>query len=229
MFCYKRKAGTRQANTMSFKNLNLINPIIRAATEAGCPMPTELQTRIIPQILNGKDVLCCIERGTERMTSFTMPVLQALKKNNPDHNETRVLVLTPTKQTALEIEDNFKIYTKYLPLSQLSVHEGILNGTQLSSLRRRLDVLIATPEKLMQLDDQRHISLSKIEILIIDDLEILLKRNITELKKLMSKLPVKRQNILFASTISPEVTIFAGKMIDDGMEMKKTTVYSAVS
>ena len=214
---------------MSFKNLNLINPIIRAATEAGCPMPTELQTRIIPQILNGKDVLCCIARGTERMTSFTMPVLQALKKNNPDHNETRVLVLTPNKNTALEIEDNFKIYTKYLPLSQLSVHEGILNGTQLSSLRRRLDVLIATPEKLLELDEQRHISLSKIEVLILDDIEILLKDNTHELKKLISKLPLKRQNILFSSIISPEVTTFADKMIDGGVEIKNTNVYSAVS
>lgn len=214
---------------MSFKNLNLINPIIRAATEAGCPMPTELQTRIIPQILNGKDVLCCIPRGTERMTSFTMPVLQALKKNNPDHNETRVLVLTPNKNTALEIEDNFKIYTKYLPLSQLSVHEGILNGTQLSSLRRRLDVLIATPEKLLELDEQRHISLSKIEVLILDDIEILLKENTHELKKLISKLPLKRQNILFSSIISPEVTTFADKMIDGGVEIKNTNVYSAVS
>lgn len=214
---------------MSFKNLNLINPIIRAATEAGCPMPTELQIRVIPQILNGKDVLCCIPRGTERLTSFTMPVLQALKKNNPDHNDTRVLVLTSTKETAMEIEENFKIYTKYLPLSQLSVYEGISNGTQLSSLRRRLDVLIATPEKLMQLDDQRHISLSKIEVLIVDDVEILLKNNPDILKRLIGKLPVKRQNVLFSAVISQEVSTFADKIFDDGMEIKKTIAYSAVS
>lgn len=214
---------------MSFKNLNLINPIVRAATEAGCPMPTELQTRIIPQILNGKDVLCCIPRGTERLTSFTMPVLQALKKNNPDHNDTRVLVLTPSKETALKIEENFKIYTKYLPLSQLSVYEGISNGTQLSSLRRRLDVLVATPEKLLELDDQRHISLSKVEVLIIDDIEILLANNTQKLKRLIGKLPLKRQNILFSAVISPEVSTFADKIFDDGMEIKKTTVYSAVS
>ncbi|MBW7676329.1 DEAD/DEAH box helicase [Chryseobacterium chendengshani] len=214
---------------MSFKNLNLINPIVRAATEAGCPMPTELQTRIIPQILNGKDILCCIPRGTERLTSFTMPILQALKKNNPDHNDTRVLVLTPTKETALQIEENFKIYTKYLPLSQLSVYEGISNGTQLSSLRRRLDVLVATPQKLLELDDQRHISLSKVEVLIIDDIEILLENNTHELKRLIGKLPLKRQNILFSAVISQEVSTFADKIFDDGMEIKKTTVYSAVS
>ncbi len=214
---------------MSFKNLNLINPIIRAATEAGCPMPTELQTRIIPQILNGKDVLCCLPRGTERMTSFTMPVLQALKKNNPDHNDIRVLVLTPTKDTVLQIEANFEIYTKYLPLSQLSVYEGISNGTQLSSLRKRIDVVIATPEKLLELDEQRHISLTKIEVLILDDIEILLNDNSGGLKKLMGKLPLKRQNILFTSIISSEVTTFAEKIIDEGMNVKKTTVYSAVS
>lgn len=214
---------------MSFKNLNLINPIIRAATEAGCPMPTELQIKMIPQILNGKDVLCQISRGTERMTSFTMPVLQMLKKNNPDHNDTRVLVLTPTKETALQIEDNFKVYTKYLPLSQLSVYEGISNGTQLSSLRRRLDVLIATPEKLLELDDQRHISLSKIEVLIIDDIEILLEKNTDDLKRLISKLPVKRQNIIYSSTLSKEVSNFAEKIGNDRMETMKATEYSAVS
>jgi ATP-dependent RNA helicase RhlE len=214
---------------MSFKNLNLINPIIRAATEAGCPMPTELQIKMIPQILNGKDVLCQIARGTERMTSFTMPVLQMLKKNNPDHNDTRVLVLTPTKETALQIEDNFKVYTKYLPLSQLSVYEGISNGTQLSSLRRRLDVLIATPEKLLELDDQRHISLSKIEVLIIDDIEILLEKNTEVLKKLISKLPVKRQNILYSSTLTKEVSAFAEKIGNGRIETMKTTEYSAVS
>lgn len=224
-----RKAVTRRTNTMSFKNLNLINPIIRAATEAGCPMPTELQTQIIPQILNGKDILCQIARGTERMTSFTMPIIQALKKNNPDHNDIRVLVLTPTKDTALEIEENFKLYTKYLPLSQLSVYEGISNGTQLSSLRRRLDVLIATPDKLLELDDQRHISLSKIEVLIVDDIEILLEKNAIDLKRLIAKLPLKRQNIFFTSVISKDVSNFVNKISDSGIEIKKTTAYSAVS
>lgn len=214
---------------MSFKNLNLINPIIRAATEAGCPMPTELQTRIIPQILSGKDILCCLPRGTERMTSFTMPVLQALKKNNPDHSDIRVLVLTPTKETVLQIDENFEIYTKYLPLSKLSVYEGISNGTQLSSLRKRLDVLIATPEKLLELDEQRHISLSKIEVLILDDIEILLTNNSVELQKLIDKLPIKRQNILFSTIISPEVTTFADKLLNKGVDLKKATVYSAVS
>ena len=214
---------------MSFKNLNLINPIIRAATEAGCPMPTELQTQIIPQILNGKDILCQIARGTERMTSFTMPIIQALKKNNPDHNDIRVLVLTPTKDTALEIEENFKLYTKYLPLSQLSVYEGISNGTQLSSLRRRLDVLIATPDKLLELDDQRHISLSKIEVLIVDDIEILLEKNAIDLKRLIAKLPLKRQNIFFTSVMSKDVSNFVSKISDSGIEIKKTTAYSAVS
>lgn len=224
-----RKAVTWQTNTMSFKNLNLINPIIRAATEAGCPMPTELQTQIIPQILNGKDILCQIARGTERMTSFTMPIIQALKKNNPDHNDIRVLVLTPTKETALEIEENFRLYTKYLPLSQLSVYEGISNGTQLSSLRRRLDVLIATPDKLLELDDQRHISLSKIEVLIVDDIEILLEKNAIDLKRLIAKLPLKRQNIFFTSVISKDVSNFVSKISDSGIEIKKTTAYSAVS
>lgn len=214
---------------MSFKNLNLINPIIRAATEAGCAKPTELQNDIIPQILNGRDILCCMPDGLERLTSFTMPIIQLLKKNSTDHNDTRVLILTPTKESALRIEENFKIYTKYLPLSQLAVYEGISNGTQLSSLRRRLDLLIATPEKLLELDEQRHISLSKIEMLIVDDADVLLEKNTIDFNKLINKLPIKRQNIFYTTNISKEISIFAERILSNSLEINEKDYYTAVS
>lgn len=214
---------------MSFKNLNLINPIIRAATEAGCAKPTELQNDIIPQILNGRDILCCMPDGLERLTSFTMPIIQLLKKNSTDHNDTRVLILTPTKESALRIEENFKIYTKYLPLSQLAVYEGISNGTQLSSLRRRLDLLIATPEKLLELDEQRHISLSKIEMLIVDDTDVLLEKNTIDFNKLINKLPIKRQNIFYTTIISKEISIFAERILSNSLEINEKDYYTAVS
>lgn len=214
---------------MSFKNLNLINPIIRAATEAGCAKPTELQNDIIPQILNGRDILCCMPDGLERLTSFTMPIIQLLKKNSTDHNDTRVLILTPTKESALRIEENFKIYTKYLPLSQLAVYEGISNGTQLSSLRRRLDLLIATPDKLLELDEQRHISLSKIEMLIVDDADVLLEKNTIDFNKLINKLPIKRQNIFYTTNISKEISIFAERILSNSLEINEKDYYTAVS
>lgn len=214
---------------MSFKNLNLINPIIRAATEAGCAKPTELQNDIIPQILNGRDILCCMPDGLERLTSFTMPIIQLLKKNSTDHNDTRVLILTPTKESALRIEENFKIYTKYLPLSQLAVYEGISNGTQLSSLRRRLDLLIATPEKLLELDEQRHISLSKIEMLIVDDADVLLEKNTIDFNKLINKLPIKRQNIFYTTNISKEISTFAERILSNSLEINEKDYYTAVS
>lgn len=214
---------------MSFKNLNLINPIVRAATEAGCAKPTKLQNEIIPQILNGRDILCCMPDGLERLTSFTMPIIQLLKKNSTDHNDTRVLILTPTKESALRIEENFKIYTKYLPLSQLAVFEGISNGTQLSSLRRRLDLLIATPDKLLELDEQRHISLSKIEMLIVDDADVLLEKNSVDFNKLINKLPIKKQNIFFTTIISKEISIFAERILSNSLEINKKDYFTAVS
>lgn len=214
---------------MSFKNLNLINPIVRAATEAGCAKPTELQNDIIPQILNGRDILCCMPDGLERLTSFIMPIIQLLKKNNTDHNETRVLILTPTKESALRIEEYFKIYTKYLPLAQLSVYDGISNGTQLSSLRKRLDLIIATPEKLLELDEQRYIMLSKIEMLVVDEVNSLLEHNNSSFAKLINKLPMKRQNIFYSSSLSKELSIFVAKILNNRLEINKEDYLSAVS
>ncbi|WP_407404935.1 DEAD/DEAH box helicase [Chryseobacterium sp.] len=214
---------------MSFKNLNLINPIVRAATEAGCAKPSELQNDIIPQILNGRDILCCMSNDMERLTSFIMPIIQLLKKNNTDHNETRVLILTSTKESALRIEENFKVYTKYLPLAQLSVYDGISNGTQLSSLRKRLDLIIATPDKLLELDEQRHITLSKIEMLVVDEADELLESNSGTFIKLIHKLPIKRQNIFYSSTISKDLTIFAERTLNNRLEINKKDYFSAVS
>ncbi|MBQ0151679.1 MAG: DEAD/DEAH box helicase [Chryseobacterium sp.] len=214
---------------MSFKNLNLINPIVRAATEAGCAKPTELQNDIIPQILNGRDILCCMPDGLDRLTSFIMPIIQLLKKNNTDHNETRVLILTPTKESALRIEEYFKIYTKYLPLAQLSVYDGISNGTQLSSLRKRLDLIIATPEKLLELDEQRYIMLSKIEMLVVDEVNSLLEHNNSSFAKLINKLPIKRQNIFYSSSLSKELSIFVEKTLNNRLEINKEDYLSAVS
>ena len=213
--------------TMSFKNLNLINPIIRAVTEAGYSKPTEIQYTAIPHILEGKDIIGCAQTGTGKTAAFAMPVLQLLKKHTPDHKEIRTLILTPTRELAVQIEENFKVYSKYLPLSQLSIFGGVSIGGQLAALRKRVDILIATPGRLLDLVNQRHIDLSKIEILILDEADRMLDMGfINDVKKVLKLIPQKRQTLFFSATMPSDIRNFAYTMLNNPVEINVTPVSS---
>ncbi|ASW74325.1 DEAD/DEAH box helicase [Chryseobacterium piperi] len=208
---------------MNFKNLNLINPIIRAVTEAGYSKPTEIQSNVIPQILMGRDVMGCAQTGTGKTGAFVMPVLQLLKKSAPEHKEIRTLILTPTRALATEVEENFKIYTKYLPLSLFTVYDGVSQGGQLAALRKRVDVLIATPERLLDLVAQRHINLSKIEILILDEADKMPNASfIDQVKKVLKLIPQKRQTLFFSSTMPKDLRRFADSLLNNPVEIMIT-------
>ncbi|WP_089790659.1 DEAD/DEAH box helicase [Chryseobacterium wanjuense] len=212
---------------MSFKNLNLINPIIRAVTEAGYSKPTEIQYTAIPHILEGKDIIGCAQTGTGKTAAFAMPVLQLLKKHTPDHKEIRTLILTPTRELAVQIEENFKVYSKYLPLSQLSIFGGVSIGGQLAALRKRVDILIATPGRLLDLVNQRHIDLSKIEILILDEADRMLDMGfINDVKKVLKLIPQKRQTLFFSATMPSDIRSFAYTMLNNPVEINVTPVSS---
>ncbi len=212
---------------MSFKNLNLINPIIRAVTEAGYSKPTEIQYTAIPHILEGRDIIGCAQTGTGKTAAFAMPVLQLLKKHTPDHKEIRTLILTPTRELAVQIEDNFKVYSKYLPLSQLSIFGGVSIGGQLAALRKRVDILIATPGRLLDLVNQRHIDLSKIEILILDEADRMLDMGfINDVKKVLKLIPQKRQTLFFSATMPSDIRSFAYTMLNNPVEINVTPVSS---
>ncbi len=205
---------------ISFKNLNLINPIVRAATEAGYSKPTEIQYTAIPHILARKDILGCAQKGTGKTAAFAMPILQLLKKNTPDHNEIRTLILTPTRELAVQIENNFKMYSKYLPLSQLSVFEGVSTGGQLAALRKRVDILIATPERLLELVGQRHIDLSKIEMFILDEADRMLDMGlISDVKKVLQLIPKKRQTLFFSAAMTADIRALADTLLQNPVEI----------
>lgn len=206
---------------MNFKNLHLINPIIRAATETGYSKPTEIQEKSIPQILMGKDVIGCAPAGTGKTAAFVMSVIQLLKKSAPEHKEIRTLILAPTQKSVLQIEEDFTIYSKYLPLSQLSIHEGDLQGSQLAALIKRVDVLIATPARLLDLTQQRAINLSKIEMLVMDEMDGMVdieSRN--NVKKIVTLIPRKRQTLLFSSTWSEKTKKLAEVLVNNPIEVK---------
>ncbi len=212
-------------SSISFKHLNLINPIVRAVTEAGYSKPTEIQYTAIPHILAGKDIMGCVQTGMGKTAAFAMPVMQLLKKNTPDHNEIRTLILTPTRELAVQIEDDFKMYSKYLPLSQLSIFEGVSAGGQLAALRKRVDILIATPGRLLELINQRHIDLSKIEILILDEADTMLDLElIADVKKILQQVSKKRQTLLFSATLSAEIRAVADTLLQNPVEVSTSPI-----
>lgn len=212
---------------MNFNNLNLINPIIRAVTEAGYSKPTEIQSKAIPLILEGKDIIGCAQTGTGKTAAFAMPVLQLLKKNNPNHKEIRTLILTPTRELALQIEENFKIYSKYLPLSQFSIFGGVSQGSQISALRKKVDVLIATPGRLLDLSNQGYVDLSKIEILVLDEADRMLDMGfVNDVKKILKLIPQKRQTLFFSATMPVSIRKFADTILNNPIEISVTPISS---
>ncbi|MCJ7935209.1 MAG: DEAD/DEAH box helicase [Chryseobacterium sp.] len=212
---------------MSFKNLNLINPIIRAVTEAGYSKPTEIQYTAIPHILAGKDIIGCAQTGTGKTAAFAMPILQLLKKHTPDHNEIRTLILTPTRELAIQIEESFKVYSKYLPLSQLSIFGGVSAGSQLAALRKRVDILVATPGRLLDLVAERHIDLSKIEIFVLDEADRMLDLGfINDVKNVLKRIPQKRQTLFFSATMPAVIRKFADTILNNPEEITITPVSS---
>lgn len=211
---------------MNFKNLNLINPIIRAVTEAGYSKPTEMQYTAIPQILAGKDIIGCAQTGAEQTAAFAMPILQLLKRYTPEHKEIRALILTPTRELALQIEENFGVYSKYLPLSQLSIYGGVLAGSQLAALRKRVDILVATPGRLLDLVNQRHIDLSKIEILVLDEADRMLDMGlVNDVKKILKLVPQKKQTLFFSATMPLNVRKFAETILINPVEVTGNPTY----
>ncbi|SHL25674.1 DEAD/DEAH box helicase [Chryseobacterium contaminans] len=183
---------------MSFKNLNLINPIVRAVTESGYSRPTEIQRTAIPHILAGRDIIGCAQTETGKTAAFAMPILQLLKRHNPEHQEIRTLILTSTRELAIQIEENLGVYSKYLPLSQLSIFGGVSIGDQLAALRKRVDILVATPGRLLDLVNQRHIDLSKIEILVLDEADRMLDLGfVNDVKKVLTLIHYYKYTIFY--------------------------------
>ncbi|MEY8759017.1 DEAD/DEAH box helicase [Chryseobacterium tongliaoense] len=205
---------------MSFKNLNLINPIVRAVTEAGYSKPTEIQYSSIPYILEGKDIMAFAQTGTEKTAAFALPIVQLLKKTTPGHQEIRVLILTPTRELAIQIEENLNIYSKYLPLSQLSIFGGVLAGSQLAALAYRVDILVATPERLLELSTQRHIDLSKIEIFVLDEVDRMLDLGfVNDIKKILKLIPHKKQTLFFSAIKSTAINKLADAILNNPVEV----------
>jgi len=212
---------------MEFKELNIIPPIMKAVTAAGYTKATEIQYHTIPHILNGEDVIGCAQTGTGKTASFAIPVLQLLNKNKENTKGIRTLVLTPTRELAVQISENFKTYGTFLSLKHLAIFGGVPQGKQIAALNRGVDILIATPGRLLDLISQGYISLSKIEILVLDEADRMLDMGfVNDVKKILKKVPAKKQTLFFSATMPQEIRKFAQSILNKPKEINVTPVSS---
>ena len=203
---------------MSFENLNLIKPIQTALKNEGYTKPTPIQQQAIPVILEGKDILGCAQTGTGKTAAFAIPILQILSERintgnsnaNPhkkgNRKAIRSLILTPTRELALQVSESFSAYGKHTGLKNTVVYGGVSQRTQTDKLRQGVDILIATPGRLLDLINQNYINLSQIEILVLDEADRMLDMGfINDIKKIIAKVPQKRQTLFFSATMPNEI------------------------
>lgn len=214
---------------MNFKELNLIQPINRAVTAAGYTSPTEIQSKAIPHILKGKDVLGCAQTGTGKTAAFAIPILQNLQEKKNDKGKgMRTLILTPTRELAIQVADSFKTYGKYLPIKSLAIYGGVKQGRQVAGLKKGADVLIATPGRLMDLMRQGYVKLSRVETVVLDEADRMLDMGfVNDVRKILSEVPKKRQTLLFSATMPKSIKKFANSVLHQPVKITVSPSYSA--
>jgi len=202
---------------MSFDSLGLSADILRAVEEQGYQEPTPIQSQAIPVVLEGRDLMASAQTGTGKTAGFTLPVLQLLSSRSEPvkgRRPVRALILTPTRELAAQIGENVSAYSKYLSLRSLVVFGGVSINPQMMKLRGGVDVLIATPGRLLDLEHQRAVDLSKVEILVLDEADRMLDMGfIHDIRRVLAKLPAKRQNLLFSATFSDEIKALGNKLL----------------
>ncbi len=215
---------------MLFKDLNLIPSILTALETQGYSTPTPIQAAAIPAILQGRDLIGCAQTGTGKTAAFALPTLQnlmATKAKVP--NAIRVLVLTPTRELAAQIEENFNDYGKNLPLRKAVIFGGVGEGPQKAMLRRGVDILIATPGRLIDLLGQRALTLSHLEIFILDEADRMLDMGfVHDVRRICALIPTKRQTLFFSATMPPEIRKLADGLLQNPVKVEVTPVSSTV-
>ncbi|MBP2170447.1 ATP-dependent RNA helicase RhlE [Erwinia toletana] len=202
---------------MSFDSLGLSADILRAVEEQGYTEPTPIQRQAIPVVLAGRDLMASAQTGTGKTAGFTLPLLQLLSSNNPHpkgRRPVRALILTPTRELAAQVGENVSEYSKHLNIRSMVVFGGVSINPQMMKLRGGVDVLVATPGRLLDLEHQNAVDLSHVEILVLDEADRMLDMGfIHDIRRVLSKLPAKRQNLLFSATFSDEIKGLAEKLL----------------
>jgi len=217
---------------MSFENLQLITPILEALKTEGYTTPTPIQEQAIPIILKRRDLLGCAQTGTGKTAAFAIPLLQQLFEDRRSPKESRpikVLILTPTRELAIQIGDSFARYGKKTGLRQTVIFGGVPQKAQTDALRRGVQILIATPGRLLDLMEQKYIDLKNIEHFVLDEADRMLDMGfIHDVKKIIAKLPKKRQTLFFSATMPPTISKLADSILTDPERVSVTPVSSTV-
>jgi len=215
---------------LDFKNLGLNASLLKALQSQGYTQPTPIQQQAIPAVLQNKDLLACAQTGTGKTAAFALPIIQLLhqqKETGKTSRAIKALVLTPTRELDIQIEESFKAYGAYAGLKHLAVYGGVSKFHQVRSLQQGVDILIATPGRLLDLIMQRHISLQQIEIFVLDEADRMLDMGfITDVQKVVAKLPAKRQTLFFSATMPPEIVRLSQSMLHNPFKIEITPVSS---
>ena len=215
---------------MSFENLNLIEPILRALKTEGYTTPTPIQEQSIPIILQHKDLLGCAQTGTGKTAAFAIPILQLLYQDRLQHKEQKTikaLILTPTRELAIQIAESFAAYGKHTGLKHLVIFGGVSQNPQVDALRRGVDILVATPGRLLDLMNQKYVHLDHIKMLVLDEADRMLDMGfVNDVKKVIAKVPAKRQTLFFSATMPNEIQNLANTILTRPEKVEVTPVSS---
>ncbi|HMT35723.1 MAG TPA: DEAD/DEAH box helicase [Chitinophagaceae bacterium] len=214
---------------MTFQSLFLIQPILRALQDEGYETPTPIQAQAIPILLQGKDLLGCAQTGTGKTAAFAIPILQLLagKPTYEKNKKIRALIVTPTRELAIQIEESFTAYGRYLDLKTTVVFGGVGQTPQTDKLRKGVDILVATPGRLLDLINQGYISLADISLFVLDEADRMLDMGfIHDIKKLLVLLPKQKQSLFFSATMPPEIVTLANTILHQPEKVEVTPVSS---
>jgi ATP-dependent RNA helicase RhlE len=218
---------------LSFNSLQLIEPVLKALSDEGYTKPTAVQEQSIPVILKQRDLLGCAQTGTGKTAAFAIPILQLLHQQSQQFNEKRrtirALILTPTRELAIQVGESFKAYGKYLPLKHLVLFGGVSQSLQVEKLRQGTDILVSTPGRLIDLHNQGHLSLNHIKCFVLDEADHMLDMGfIHDVKKIISKLPAQRQTLFFSATMPPEIQKLTAILLRQPVKVEVTPVSTTV-
>ncbi len=215
---------------MSFENLKLIEPILRALKTEGYTTPTPIQEQAIPIVLQHRDLLGCAQTGTGKTAAFAIPILQLLYQDRLQHKEQKTIkaiILTPTRELAIQIDESFAAYGKHTGLKHLVIYGGVSQNPQTDALRRGVDILVATPGRLLDLMNQRFVHLEHIKMLVLDEADRMLDMGfVHDVKKIIAKVPVKRQTLFFSATMPNEIQQLANTILTNPAKVEVTPASS---
>lgn len=216
---------------MTFENLDLVEPILRALQKEGYEVPTPIQEEAIPIVLNGRDLLGCAQTGTGKTAAFSIPILQHLYERGvpKGRREIKALVLTPTRELAIQIGESFTAYGRYTGVSHVVIFGGVSQVPQVEALKKGVDVLIATPGRLLDLVNQGLLSLKTLEYFVLDEADRMLDMGfIHDIKRILPLLPSKRQSLFFSATMPPEIAKLADSILHKPEKVEVTPPASTV-